>query len=172
MAVLIKRDNNISGCPFQFYVLSSTKAHKFVSDRISANISYPHMKWSNSLLLAFLKNQVGGMLWSTWLKLKLVKGVQLLSTWKNSLVSKHSFVPSPILSSQLEYMKCGKLFASLTWHSRLCKACKSLKCSFHIGIKSLWHHRLIIPWFSRRQGFPCFISVTLLSSPKFLFNHM
>lgn len=110
MAVLIKRDNNISGCPFQFYVLSSTENTQFVSDRISANISHPHMKWSNSLLLGVFKksSRWNAMKRLTWLKLKLVKGVQLLSTWKNSLVSKHSFVPPPILSSQLEYMKCGK----------------------------------------------------------------
>lgn len=43
MAALITRENNISGCPFQLYALSSTKSTQFVSNRIFGNISYRHI---------------------------------------------------------------------------------------------------------------------------------
>lgn len=37
------RQSNISGCPFQWYTLSSTKSTQFASNRIFGSISYPHI---------------------------------------------------------------------------------------------------------------------------------
>lgn len=39
-----KRQNNISGRPFQSYALSSTKSTRLVTNRIFGNISYPHIQ--------------------------------------------------------------------------------------------------------------------------------